>query len=66
MAIKPFQMKTTEQDRDMIALVMALYPNPRTKSEAVRQALRTYIRNADPVQLAEARRAVKRQRKEQA
>ena len=63
---RPLQIKTTEADRELIALVMAIYPNPRSMAEAVRHTLRTYIRDADPVQVEAARKAVKRERKQEA
>jgi hypothetical protein len=64
--VKPLQIKTTDADRELIALVMAMYPNPRSMAEAVRHTLRTYIRNADPVAVEQARKAMAKARKEQA
>jgi len=66
MPIKPFQMKTSEADRELIALNMALYPGFDSMASAIRYALKERINKADPVALEQARRAVKRARKEQA
>jgi hypothetical protein len=61
--IRPLQIKTTEADRELIALNVALYPGFNSMAEAIRFALKERIVKADPVQLEQARRAVKRARK---
>jgi len=58
-------LKMTDVDQENIALIMALYPNPTSKTAAIRLALSSYIRNADPVALAEARKTVSKARKAQ-
>jgi hypothetical protein len=63
--IKPLQMKTTEADRELIALNVALYPGFNSMAEAIRFALKERIVKADPVQLEQARKAVSKARKEQ-
>jgi hypothetical protein len=63
--MRPLQIKTTDEDRENIALHMALY-HRRTMADAVRNALQMSIDNATPEALEQARRAVKRARKEQA
>ena len=55
-----------DTDLERIDIIKALYPNPANTTEAIRLAIAAYIRNADPVQLEQARKAVKRARKEQA
>lgn len=61
-----FNLGLRDTDLERIALIKALYPNPENTTEAIRLALAEYIRKADPVALAEARKQARRASKEQA
>jgi hypothetical protein len=64
--MKKINFGARETDLERISIIKALYPNPANTTEAIRLAIAAYIRNADPVALSEARKAVSKARKQEA
>lgn len=60
MTAKKMLFNMTPRDRENLALTMALYPNPDSMTAALRLALETYIRNADPVAVEQARKTIRK------
>jgi hypothetical protein len=55
-----------DTDLERLELIKALYPNPGNTTEAIRLALAHYVKTADPVAVEQARKQVRKARKEQA
>ena len=55
-----------DTDLERLELIKAIYPNPGNNTEAIRLAIADYIKNADPVALEQARRAVAKRGREKA